>query len=120
MTDSIIFKVLEGPDWERALNGAPVKAPIDEVDGYVHFSTRQQVQATLDKWFAGKQAVVLIAFDLRDFGDDLKWEPARGGDLFPHVYADVGAAKAKRVWELACDETGVPQAPDEALNMDFA
>ena len=115
MTTRLIFKILSAEDWAKAQASNDVVAPVDIADGYVHFSTAEQVQATLDKWFVGTSDAILIAFDAADFGNTLKWEAARGGDLFPHVYARVCADLAKEVWSMGVGANGAPVAPVAAL-----
>lgn len=61
-------------------------APVDLADGYIHLSTAAQLQETLDKHFAGQRDLWLAAVDLEALGDMVRWEPSRGGQLFPHVY----------------------------------
>jgi len=109
----MIYKVLTGEQWAAAESGGPVQAPVDISDGYVHFSTSKQLQATLSKWFQGKRGCVLASFDADDFGPELKWEKARDGDLFPHVYGDVRAWQVRSLWLLEMGEDGAPLAPDE-------
>jgi uncharacterized protein (DUF952 family) len=108
-----IYKVLTREQWAAAEAGAPVQAPIDVSDGYVHFSTGSQLQETLSKWFKGQEGCVLASFDAEEFERELKWEKSRGGDLFPHVYGLVRAGQAKALWLLEMGEDGAPLAPDE-------
>jgi uncharacterized protein (DUF952 family) len=108
-----IYKILTRDQWAAAEQGALVRAPVDEADGYVHFSTSGQVQETLGKWFKGQEGCVLAAFHSDDFGPDLKWEKARGGQLFPHVYGPVRATQAHALWLLEMGEDGAPMAPEE-------
>ena len=108
-----VFKVLTREQWAAAESGEPVQAPVDVADGFVHFSTAPQLQETLSKWFKGQEGCVLAAFDSDEFGPDLKWEKARGGDLFPHVYSTVRAGQAQTLWLLEMGEDGAPLAPDE-------
>ena len=83
-----IFKICHSPLWRDAeRTGEFQGAPIDVIDGYLHFSTAQQVQETAAKHFAGQDDLLLIAIDADRLGDDLRYEPSRGGDLFPHLYA---------------------------------
>jgi uncharacterized protein (DUF952 family) len=110
-----IYKVLTGDQWAAAEAGGPVQAPVDVKDGYVHFSTAAQLQSTLGKWFRGQRGCILASFDSDDFGADLKWEPARAGDLFPHVYGDVRAWQVRSLWLLETGEDGAPIAPDEVV-----
>jgi uncharacterized protein (DUF952 family) len=62
-------------------------APVDLADGYIHLSTAAQLTDTVDLHFAGQQNLVVVAVDLAALGDSLRWEPSRGGQLFPHLYA---------------------------------
>ena len=66
--------------------GSFAGAPVDLVDGYIHLSTAAQLQETLDKHFAGQEGLWLAAVDLDALADMVKWEPSRGGQLFPHIY----------------------------------
>ncbi len=59
---------------------------VDERDGFIHFSTAEQVAETAAKHFAGQTDLILVAVDGDALGGELKWEPSRGGDLFPHLY----------------------------------
>jgi len=83
----LIFKIFRAPEWEdlRA-RGMTQGAPVDVADGYIHFSTGAQVRETAAKWFAGVEGLVLAACDAAALGGSLKWEPSRGGALFPHLY----------------------------------
>jgi len=83
----LIYKIFRGPEWKVLQEaGRTVGAPIDVADGYIHFSTAAQAQETAAKWFDQVQGLWLVAFEAEAMGDDLKWEPSRGGDLFPHLY----------------------------------
>jgi uncharacterized protein (DUF952 family) len=82
-----IYKICDAAAWqasERA--GEFAGAPIDLADGYIHFSTAEQVSETAAKHFAGQRDLVLVAVDADSLGPALKWEPSRSGALFPHLY----------------------------------
>lgn len=90
-----LFRAAEWTDLER--DGQTPGAPVDVADGYVHFSTAPQLTGTLAKHFAGETGLMLLALDGDALGPDLRWEPARDGALFPHLYrplrrSDVTAA----------------------------
>ena len=88
----LIYKILRAPEWEAfEAAGATSGAPIDLEDGYIHFSTAAQAAETAAKYFAGAEGLVLVAVDVDRLGADLKWEPARAGALFPHLYRDLDA-----------------------------
>ena len=90
MTASTAFKVLTQQQWadferERVFRGAPV----DIADGYIHLSTAEQLEGTLAKHFAGQSCLMIAEVDLTRFGDTVRWEAAREGALFPHLYAEL-------------------------------
>ncbi|MCV2880540.1 DUF952 domain-containing protein [Actibacterium sp. XHP0104] len=83
----LIFKILRRPEWdELRQNGNTLGAPVDLADGYIHFSTAQQVAETAAKHFADESDLVLVACEADVMGPQLRWEPSRGGALFPHLY----------------------------------
>jgi len=82
-----IYKICDATAWQAAeLAGEFAGAPVDLADGYIHFSTADQVEETAAKYFAGQRDLVLVAVDADALGAALKWEPSRGGALFPHLY----------------------------------
>lgn len=83
----MIFKVFHPSEWaDLQANGETPGAPVDLADGFVHFSTAAQLGVTLSKHFGDEGDLILLACDAASLGDDLRWEPSRGGDLFPHLY----------------------------------
>lgn len=83
----MIYKILTAPQWaELQAKGETLGAPVDIADGFVHFSTAEQMRETAAKHFAGQDDLVLAACDDAKMSNDLKWEVSRGGALFPHLY----------------------------------
>ncbi|MGJ8602864.1 MAG: DUF952 domain-containing protein [Marivita sp.] len=90
---SMIYKLLRSDEWAALqAQGETAGAPIDVADGYVHFSTAEQVRETAAKHFAGTDGLMLLAFDDTTLPGDLRWEPSRGGALFPHLYGPLRLA----------------------------
>ena len=84
---TVIYKICPQPLWQQAeAKGVFDGAPIDHSDGYIHFSTAEQARETAAKHFSGQDDLLLIAVEGDKLGDALKWEPSRGGALFPHLY----------------------------------
>lgn len=82
----LIYKIFRADEWATLQrDGVTQGAPIDIADGYVHFSTAAQARETAAKHFANETDLTLLALEA-DTLDALKWEPSRGGDLFPHLY----------------------------------
>ncbi len=84
---AIIYKIFRAAEHaEFVAKGETLGAPIDVADGYVHFSTADQAAETAARHFAGEQDLKLLVLEADDLGDALRWEPSRGGQLFPHLY----------------------------------
>jgi uncharacterized protein (DUF952 family) len=87
MTD-IIYKIVPAELWAEAETaGVFGGAPIDLTDGFIHFSTAAQARRTAELYFKGQDGLLLVAVDGGKLGEALKYEPSRGGDLFPHLFA---------------------------------
>ena len=86
-TPQRIYKITTAVAFAPArLSGAFEGMPIDHQDGYMHFSTAAQLPETLRLHFAGQDGLLLLAVNTADLGENLVWEPSRGGELFPHLY----------------------------------
>ena len=84
----LVYKILRAAEWAALQSaGETHGAPIDVQDGFVHLSTAEQVAETAARHFAAEGDLVLLAFDADDLGAALRFEPSRGGALFPHLYA---------------------------------
>jgi beta-hydroxylase len=87
------YKILTAGQWAAwQAAGRFTGAPIDIEDGYIHLSAADQVAETAEKHFAGLRELVLVEVDLTMLGEDVRWEPSRGGQLFPHVYGVIPLA----------------------------
>jgi uncharacterized protein (DUF952 family) len=89
-------------------------APIDIQDGYLHFSTAEQVDETAARHFAGQNNLLLIAINANSLGEALRYEPSRGGDLFPHLYAPLNLSAVLWVKPLPLGADGRHIFPDLA------
>lgn len=115
MNDRFIFKLLTQDQWqsfqaEKVFKGAPV----DLADGYIHFSTRLQAAETAHKYFSDVPDVVVAEIVVDALPMPLKWEPARKGALFPHLYADLPLASVARHSVLTRNADGRFEFPDWA------
>ncbi|SPF77914.1 DUF952 domain-containing protein [Pseudoprimorskyibacter insulae] len=109
----LIYKILRADEWAALQSsGETAGAPIDVSDGFVHFSTAEQVRETAAKHFAGADGLLLLAFDANALGEALKWEVSRGGALFPHLYAPLRLADV--LWHKVLPfENGAHEFPDD-------
>jgi len=82
-----IYKILNRIEWERALaNGRFEGSAVDLADGFIHFSTADQAGETARRYFQGQADLMVLVVAAEDLGEALRWEPSRGGALFPHLY----------------------------------
>jgi uncharacterized protein (DUF952 family) len=101
-----IYKICERASWRLAeQSGLYRGSQADARDGFIHFSTAAQLAGTMAKHFAGHRDLLLVAADADALGAALKWEPSRGGELFPHLYAALPLA-AVRWTKPVPDEAG--------------
>jgi uncharacterized protein (DUF952 family) len=90
MSDPLVYKICPRTAWLKAeREGAYRGSADDRRDGFIHLSTASQLPGTAAKYFSGQTDLVLIAVDPGAVGESLRYEPSRGGELFPHLYADL-------------------------------
>ena len=107
-----IYKICPEPLWRAAeAAGRFDGAPVDVADGFIHFSTPAQLRETAARHFAGQADLLLIAVDPAVLGSGLRYEPSRGGDLFPHLYGELPLAAVRNVQKLPLGPDGVHVFP---------
>jgi uncharacterized protein (DUF952 family) len=108
-----IYKICAQPEWRAAeREGLYRGSEIDMRDGFIHFSTAAQTIETAEKHFAGQRDLMLVAVDAAAFGAALKWEPSRGGALFPHFYGAVPLSAVRWAKPLPDENGGKRQFPE--------
>jgi len=96
-----IYKIFRAAEWEAAQgSGSFAGSSDDQRDGFIHFSTAEQLAGTAAKHFAGEAGLVLAAVEADLLGPALRWEPSRNGQLFPHLYGVLPLASVTRTWPL--------------------
>jgi uncharacterized protein (DUF952 family) len=113
---TVIYKICEAAPWQAAeREGLFRGAAIDIQDGYIHFSSAGQVTETAAKHFAGMSDLVLVAVDAPALGAALRWEPSRGGALFPHLYGTLALSAVRWVKPLRLGADGRHHFPELEL-----
>ncbi len=114
MNNELIYKILPRGEWEAAeAVGRFRGSGIDLQDGYIHLSTRQQVEETAERYFRGQRDLLLLAVAAERLGDSLRYEPSRHGQLFPHVYGDIPVEAVTRVHPLELNDDETVRFPEE-------
>ena len=113
MNNRWIYHLSRGPDWALAKqSGTYAGSAEDKADGFLHFSTMGQVIESARKHRTSEFGLVLLKVDSKALGDSLKWEPSRGGQLFPHLYGSLPASAVVAEFDLPLDRDGIHVFPD--------
>ncbi|MGV1014802.1 MAG: DUF952 domain-containing protein [Methyloceanibacter sp.] len=108
-----VYKIMTEAAFEAAMRAGRFQGSADDLrDGFIHLSAAHQLTGTLAAHFAGQADLVLLALDSGRLGDGLKWEPSRGGALFPHLYAPLDLAALLWVEPLPLDADGRHVLPE--------
>ena len=111
---TIIYKICTAAEWREAeAVGIYRGSAVDHRDGFIHFSTAVQAAETAARHFAGQSDLVLVAVDAEALGARLKWEPSRGGALFPHLFGELPLSAVRKVEPLPLDSSGRHVFPDQ-------
>ena len=107
----VIYKLVDAEDWQVAtVDGAYPGSAVDLRDGYIHMSTAEQLDETARRHFSGLQDLLKVTLDtasLADLPDEaLRWEPSRGGALFPHLYVPLPLSAVLSVEACRVDDDG--------------
>ena len=103
----MIYKIVPFALWRAAeACGVFTGAPVDEADGFIHFSTAAQLAETAARHFAGQRDLLIVAVEPQRLGEALVWEVSRGGAEFPHLYASLATADAAWVKPLSLRPDG--------------
>ncbi len=99
---TVCYKILRADEHRAFLDtGRFDGSPVDRADGFVHLSSPHQVRETAARHFEGEDGLVLVAVAAERLGAALRYEPSRGGDLFPHLYGPL-------LRDHVIDETPLP------------
>jgi uncharacterized protein (DUF952 family) len=107
-----VYKIVSAEEWQSAqARGSYGGSEHDVRDGFIHFSTAQQLAETAAKHFARLTGLVLLWVDVEPIAHALRWEASRGGALFPHLYAALPLSAVTRVEPLLLGADGAHVLP---------
>lgn len=109
----LIYKIADRAVYDAALAAGQMQGmPVDLADGFVHFSTAEQLPGTLSRHFAGQSGLMLLAVRAGALGEALRWEVSRGGELFPHLYAPLPMQAVAWTTEISVAANGDAVLPE--------
>lgn len=108
-----IYHMAATADWAAALASGHYAGSADDLrDGFIHFSTAEQVKESAAKHRRGRTDLKLLFVPAEELGPLLKWEAARGGQLFPHLYGMLPVAVVTRAVDLPLGPDGAHIFPE--------
>ncbi len=104
----LIYKICPKGDWDAARkSGVYSGSADDQRDGFIHFSLKHQVRATLDKHFSGRDGLLLLAVATDRLNPEaLKYEISRKGEKFPHLYGNLFPSAVVARYTIALSDAG--------------
>ena len=110
---ALIYKILSRSEWQAAQQAGQVAgSAVDLADGYIHFSTAAQAGETARKHFSGQADLLVLTLEADNLGEHLKWEPSRGGELFPHLYGPLHIGALGQHATVSVDADGSVSLPE--------
>jgi uncharacterized protein (DUF952 family) len=107
-----IYHMCRLDEWQAGVvAGAYPGSSQDVKDGFIHFSTGSQVEESARRHRAGQEGLVLLSVDPSLLGEGLRWEEARNGQLFPHLYGDLPVTAVMDVRDLPLGDDGDHRFP---------
>jgi len=109
----MIYHMCRAEEWAAAIAAGRYRGSAQDLaDGFIHFSTGAQIVESARKHRAGQDGLLLVAVDAARLGDRVKWEPSRGGALFPHLYGPLDPAESASVRPLPLGPDGLHVFPE--------
>lgn len=111
-----VYKIVTEAEWRAACRDGTYRGSADDQrDGFIHLSSADQIAGTAARHFLNRDGLIIVAFDARSLGDSLRFEPSRGGALFPHYYGELPTRLA--LWEkpMIVGNDGVPRIAGEVM-----
>lgn len=116
MRDEIAYKVLLPSEFAVLKRyGCFQGAPNDVASGFIHLSTAAQLDGTLEKHFGNLNDICIVAISLISLGERVKWEPAKNGQLYPHLFGTLPLDAVLAHGPLKRDKTGTVCLPTYEL-----
>ncbi len=114
MMDEVIYHMCRADEWAEAKRtGSYGGSSQDKADGFIHFSSKAQVATSAAKHRRGQPEILLLAVATEPLGGDLRWEPSRGGQLFPHLYGPLPVSAVLSATPLDLGPDGVHLFPPD-------
>ena len=110
---SLVYKICSKNEWNNAvIKNLYTGSEVDNKDGFIHLSTKEQLKETVLKHFKGQKNLLIICFNISKIEDKLKWEISRNEEFFPHYYGNLETNKAEEIYNLSLNANGIHEFPE--------
>ena len=107
-----IFKIINLDEWKKIKQSEVYSGSSKDIeDGYIHFSGEDQVKGTLEKYYSKQKNLVLLKVETLKL-DNLIWEQASDGNMFPHLYSSLDLSNVVEEFEIVLSDDGTHKLPD--------
>ena len=112
MNFKFIYKICTKSELKDAKNKEQFKGSKKDLDdGFIHFSSEEQVKGTLKKYYSNQKDLILLKVDTLKL-DHLIWEQASDGNMFPHLYSSLDLSNVVEEFEVSLNDDGSHVLPD--------
>ncbi|MFY8003724.1 MAG: DUF952 domain-containing protein [Chitinophagaceae bacterium] len=88
--EQIIYHITTQTEWENALTTGEYAAPSLSIEGFIHCSLQNQVAGVLQRYYQGKNNLILLTIDTSLLTNKCIFELALSvNQLFPHIYGTI-------------------------------
>jgi uncharacterized protein (DUF952 family) len=103
----MIYHMCPAEAWAEAVAAGRYDGGADDRrDGFIHFSTAEQLPESARRHRAGQAGLVVVGVEAERLGERLQWESSRGDALFPHLYGPLLPHEAASVLPLPLGPDG--------------
>jgi uncharacterized protein (DUF952 family) len=109
--ENFIYKICLIDEWKAAKKIGKFRGTKkDLIDGYIHFSKKEQLNSTLKKYFFNKNKLMLLKVEVSNL-KNLKWEKSETEELFPHLYSILNLRNVKNIFKIILNNDGNHKLP---------
>ena len=113
MNFDFVYKICTKSEWSKAKQNNIFKGTaLDLKDGYIHFSDKDQVKQTLNKFYVNQTNLIILKVDAQKL-ESLTWEQSTDGNMFPHLYSDLNLDFVIKEYAVNLKDNGKHDLPDE-------
>ena len=103
---ALIYHLATSKDWENALESGAYAPASLQSEGFIHASVKEELIPSAQIHFQDQTSLVILVISEKKVKHLLKWEPAREGKLFPHIYGAISLERIENTYLMIRDKEG--------------